>query len=222
MDFKSHEEVVLPVKNGKKVIQIQKVKPQPGGLSPPREYKRPSEDLILLLSENEHSEALQEEAQAHSPSPTIVCEDEQLEILRAAEATVEVPDTYESFESFHEASEALKQPEFIETKPTSRKKAAKKRSPQSKELDPDSALSSDPSCTDYIFAYHGKFLGHYRSSEKMASRKVFARVAQRLAETIASFDPLKLELFKPSLLKVDRESVSEQLKHESFNLFNDS
>lgn len=246
MDFKSHEVVVLPASKFGKVISLHNRKPVPFGLAPPREFKRPSDDLILVMDEAEHETALRVslpaaegqgvnaprvvQVQARSPSRQEPAPDVRKKILisnvtrprevipenpQVAEASVEVdPDeASSSFEAIESSQAALEQ---VARKIDELEKSC---------IEPGEevhALSDDPTGIDYIFAYNGKFLGHYRSSKRMTSRKVFTRVAQRLSEDLESFDPRRLELFKPTPLKIDREAASDQLHDESFSWFADS
>jgi hypothetical protein len=55
----------------------------------------------------------------------------------------------------------------------------------------------------FIIAYDGVFVGFFEAAEEVTPREAFKRVAQDLAEE-ESFDPEKLALYKPVLLRSAR------------------
>jgi hypothetical protein len=72
---------------------------------------------------------------------------------------------------------------------------------------------------DYIIAYDGAFLGHYRSQRRITNRTAFARIAQRLEECVEGFDISRLEIYRPVPVKVERPDSVSDILDGSFNWF---
>ncbi len=63
---------------------------------------------------------------------------------------------------------------------------------------------------DFIIAYDGVFIGHFRSRRRITNRTAFQQVARQLHSTTSSFDVRKLQLYRPVPVDVEiSESLSE-------------
>lgn len=90
-----------------------------------------------------------------------------------------------------------------------KKKAAKRRAPESGR--------------DYIIAYDGSFIGHYRAPRPTTGRVALEAIAERLADKIgSSFELSKLSLFKPVKIRVRREAIDPEVQHGVFDWFGES
>lgn len=53
----------------------------------------------------------------------------------------------------------------------------------------------------FVVAYRGSFVGFFEAESELTPREAFIRVASDMAARDGSFDPQRLELFRPVLLK---------------------
>lgn len=73
---------------------------------------------------------------------------------------------------------------------------------------------------DFVVAYQGKFLGHYRSRRAIAPRVAFAIVARELRKRSGGFAPEHLELYRPTRLSVrNRTGAANTPDDGEFNWF---
>ena len=87
------------------------------------------------------------------------------------------------------------------------------QSPRKAEEIPAPAAAAKPSTPkrrgqrSFIIALDGKFVGYFESDRDISSREAYLRIAQELAGADEQFEPGKLELYKPVLLRGARPSL---------------
>ena len=80
--------------------------------------------------------------------------------------------------------------------------------------------SQDP-FRDFIIAYDGVFLGHYRSAKRITNRTAFQNVARVLASSTDDFAIEKLHLYKPVRLEVTLPGSLDEITGGQFHWFFD-
>ena len=63
----------------------------------------------------------------------------------------------------------------------------------------------------FFVAYDGSFVGFFEAEAETTPRQAFGRVAEELASSDKNFDPAKLELHKPVLLRGARATKNHKL-----------
>lgn len=82
---------------------------------------------------------------------------------------------------------------------------------------PPSRTPSQPEpYRDFIIAYEGTFIGHYRSSKRITNRTAFRKIAQELRESIDTFDMRKLKIYRPVPLEVELPDELPEASEEAF------
>lgn len=82
---------------------------------------------------------------------------------------------------------------------------------------PRKAESNGPQ--DFIIAYEGRLIGHYRSGRRVTNRTAFQNVARQLGAEIHGFDIAKLDLFKLVPVRVEKPQTLGELSPDSFRWF---
>ncbi len=72
---------------------------------------------------------------------------------------------------------------------------------------------------DFIIAYDGSFVGHFRTEKRITNKKAFQKAATALRDKIYDFDPRQLQLFRPVLIKIENPESIPYVDGESFNWF---
>jgi hypothetical protein len=186
MDFKPYTEFVLPPEKGTG-IRRGKSRPQPRqGVSEPRKVKRTAETIVTDIE-----------------SPVDSTLEPRAHVLKGSRKPAV-------------ATTAPAAPKAEPSDLAERDPPAENASPPAAEADAagpaPSPAAGAPGCIgvthrDYLIAYGGRFIGHYRSPRRITDRTAFRHVAQRLAEGIDGFDPQLLEVFKPLPLNVEDRSL---------------
>ncbi len=72
---------------------------------------------------------------------------------------------------------------------------------------------------DFIIAYEGVFIGHYRCEKRITNRTAFQRVARQLESALTTFDAENLELYRPVLLKITIPDALSECSDGTFEWF---
>ena len=74
---------------------------------------------------------------------------------------------------------------------------------------------------DFIIAYDGVFVGHFRSRKRITNRTAFQQVARQMHSTTSAFDVRKLKLFRPVPVAVEIPESLAEISDGTFMWFSD-
>ncbi len=102
---------------------------------------------------------------------------------------------------------------------TNNAKVAKEKSKPKAQPNAAEKPKLDPG-RDFIIAYRDEFIGHYRSGQRLSTKRAFERIAEQLhIELGTDFDVDELELFKPVALASPTPDDRHQLQPGGFRWF---
>ncbi len=78
-----------------------------------------------------------------------------------------------------------------------------------------------PNHRDFIMAYDGSFVGHFRTNRHITNKRAFQKAATALRDKMNDFDPRQLKLYRPVLIKVENPESIPYVDGESFSWFGD-
>lgn len=238
MDFKPHTEVVLPPEKGTgirpdRARARKRTEERALSLPPPREIHY-SNDMVLVMDEKEPVDTVTVLAPSPPPagaSPSSAGPSEGT----AVETPASAPEATTAPSSGPQAGAPragdtdpapaggmapwVLEPGTAEV-PAEGQAPGREQPPSTGRNEaPPGAPRARRDVRDFIIAYDGRFIGHFRSLKRITNRKAFVKAAQRLVDVIDDFDLERLEIFKPVALAVARPENAEEIREEIFNWF---
>ncbi len=113
----------------------------------------------------------------------------------------------------------VEQRDLPEPEPVRIKQPAKPAKPAKKSKTKTGSSNQKP-YRDFIIAYDGVFIGHFRSRKRILNRTAFQRVARQMRSTASSFDEAKLQLYRPVPIEVN-DPDSLEISDGAFMWFGD-
>ncbi len=194
MDFKPFSKVVLPPEKGTGIKKgnsdLEKTTPLPNlQLPKPREFHFFSEPIMVLDQPAPETEKTKKTA----PPPALPTEEAPEPSMKSEPAVKQV----------NEEKGGISPGSLLGSSQVARR--------------PMKTESNAPQ--DFIIAYDGRLIGHYRSGRRVTNRTAFQNVARQLGAEILGFDIAKLDLFKLVAVRVEKPQTLGELNPDSYRWF---
>ena len=218
MDFKPFEKVVIPAKEAEALRQAKEAVESTNAIAPPREVTLDS-DLVLVIDEPPETPRPGYETHILDGEKLVGLDGEVCRTGSSPPPAVAPPDQVAPGGSVSVTPNEIGESEG--TRVAERRETTE--SAESSDSAPRNASEDRPkpaatTTRDFIIAYDGRFVGHFRTTRRVSNRGVFKKIAERLAEDIDDFEATKVSVYRPVALKVD-PSVFDESGEDAFDWF---
>jgi hypothetical protein len=224
MDFQPYSEVVLPPDKGTGIRREKRKPREKQSLAAPKEYKRSADSIAIdivqpdeVLTQGERDKIIpsSEQKADASQQPAILDPTDNPDASSIHKKGKGVTPPPESEVPAAPAGSSL--PAATSDQGLASNDATPSTAPTAKKTTTTSPSNDTPK--DFIVAYDGRFIGHFRSEKRISNRKVFEKTARRLQEGFDEFDIRLLEIYKPVKLKVDTPEDMSKIGEGAFQWF---